>query len=135
MQFGDTVMLLSRLAVGAMATFLAIILWSRTRDTAWMFVIIGTVVAYGETVFGALELFGLVRRDLIVLSGVSVVKLVLVNLPLVFFSIGFLAMILRKEFRRKIVREPKTPKKPKQPKLKTSPKAQPEIPPETPQTK
>jgi hypothetical protein len=101
MQFGDTVMLLSRLVVGALATFLAIILWSRTRDTAWMFVIIGTIMAYGETVFSALELFGLVRRDLMVISGVSMVKLVLVNLPLVFYSVGFVVMILRKEFRVK----------------------------------
>jgi len=122
MQFGETVILLSRLVTGALATLLAIILWSRTRDTAWMFVIIGTVMAYGETVFTALESFGLVGGDLVVISGVSMVRLALTNLPLAFYGVGFAVMILRKELRQR---------PPKRPRIKPSR----ETPQEPPQTK
>lgn len=94
-----TVTLLSRLVFGAIATFLAIILWSKTRDTAWMFVVIGTVVGYGEAVFSTLEAFGLARMDLVVIGGVSVVRLVFANLPMMFYSIAFLIMVIRKSGR------------------------------------
>ena len=93
------IMILSKLTLGSLATFLSIILWSKTRETAWMFVIIGVIVAYGETVFQTLKTFGIVRADFLSFAGVSVFELVLANLPLLFFAIAFLAMILRKAVR------------------------------------
>ena len=90
------IMILSKLALGSAATFLSIILWSKTRETAWMFVILGVIVAYGETVFQTLKAFGIVHADFLVFAGVSVFELVLANLPLLFFATAFLVMILRK---------------------------------------
>ncbi len=89
-------MILSRLAVGAVATFFAIILWSKTRDVAWMFVVIGTIVSYGETVLSALEAFGVVRVEALVVEGVSVIRLVVANLPMIFFIVAFGVMLARK---------------------------------------
>ncbi len=40
----------SHLVLGAFATFCAILLWSRTRDMAWTFVIIGAIVSYADIV-------------------------------------------------------------------------------------
>ena len=97
----DTVaMILSRLVVGAVATFLAILVWSKTRDAAWMFVVVGTIIAYGDAVFTALEFFGLAHIDLFVVQGVSVVRLVLANLPMLFFALAFLLVVVRRSPRR-----------------------------------
>jgi hypothetical protein len=93
------VMILSRLVVGSLVTLLAIILWSKTRDTAWMFIVIGTIVSYGEIVFTALRAFGVVRADLLNLFGISVFEVVLVNLPLLFYAAAFIIMIARRSLR------------------------------------
>ena len=92
----EMILIITRLGIGAIATFLAIILWSKTRDTAWMFVVIGTIVNYGEIVFSTLEKFGVVRTDYIVIRGISVVKVGFANLPMLFFIIAFMIMIIRK---------------------------------------
>jgi hypothetical protein len=90
------IMLLSKLILGSAAAFLSIILWSKTRDTAWMFVIIGVIVAYGETVFRTLKAFGIIGERFLVFSGLCVFELVLANLPLIFFALAFFVMIVRK---------------------------------------
>jgi hypothetical protein len=90
---------LSRLALGSAATFLSILLWSKTRDTAWMFAIIGVITAYGEIVFQTLKAFGIVKAEFLVFFGVSVFEVVLSSLPLLFFAIAFLVVILRKAVR------------------------------------
>ncbi|UCF98098.1 MAG: hypothetical protein JSV89_00845 [Spirochaetaceae bacterium] len=92
----EFVVLLSRLATGAIATFFAILLWSQTRDVSWVLVIIGTLVSYAEIVFTTLESFGVVEVDFFVISGFPVLEMVLVNLPLVFLTLAFISMIVRK---------------------------------------
>jgi hypothetical protein len=88
-------MLVVQLAVGSAAAFLAIVFWAKTRDTAWMFCIIGVIAGYGGTIFRTLKSFGIVSADLLVISGIPVFDLVLANLPMLFFALAFLAVILR----------------------------------------
>ena len=96
MELTEFVVLLSRLATGAIATFFAILLWSQTRDVSWVLVIIGTLVSYVEIVFTTLETFGVVSADLFEFSGFPVLEMVLINLPLVFLTLAFISMIARK---------------------------------------
>lgn len=96
MPMQQTVEMLSRFALGAIATFLAILLWSRTRDSAWMLIVIGTIAYYGEVVFGALEAFGVVRLDMVTIGGIAVFPVVLANLPTLFFIAAFLVMVSRR---------------------------------------
>jgi hypothetical protein len=90
------VLILSRLVFGAIATFLAIVLWSRTRDAAWMLIVIGTIVGYGEVLFTTLESFGMVSVSALTIYGVSVFRVVFANLPTAFFILAFSVMIARK---------------------------------------
>ena len=96
MELTEFTVLLSRLATGAIATFFAILLWSQTRDVSWVLVIIGTLVSYAEIVLTTLETFGVVSSDLFYLSGFPVFEMVLVNLPLVFLTLAFISMIVRR---------------------------------------
>jgi len=92
-------LILSRLGVGAVGTFFAILLWSQTRDASWVLVIIGTLVSYAEIVFTTLERFGIISGELFFLSGFPLVRVLLANLPMVFFICAFIAMIARTRMR------------------------------------
>jgi len=89
-------MMLTRFVLSALATFLAIMVWTKTRDTAWMLIVVGTVAHYGEVVFSALETLGVVRLDLVRLGGIAVFPLVLGNLPTLFFILAFIAFVSRR---------------------------------------
>jgi hypothetical protein len=92
----EHIMLIIKLAFGSAAVFLAIILWSKTRDTAWMFVIVAVIASYGEIIFQTLKSFGIVSAELLVISEIPVFELVLANLPMFFLAAAFLAVISRK---------------------------------------
>lgn len=93
------VFIISRLVFGAGATFLAIILWSRTRDTAWMFIVVGTIFRYGQIMYDTFSLFGIVQADIVLIPGYLGINTVLENLPYIFFMIAFVIMI-RRTFRK-----------------------------------
>jgi hypothetical protein len=92
----QVILMLSRFVLGAIATFLAILLWSKTRDTAWMLIVVGTIAYYGEIVFTALESFGIIRLDVLKVAGIAVFPIVLANLPIFFFILAFLVMVVRR---------------------------------------
>ena len=93
------VFIISRLAVGAGAAFLAILLWSRTRDSAWMFIVVGTIFRYGQIMYNTFGLFGIVEEDIVLLPGYLGLDTVLENLPYLFFIIALIIM-LRRTFRK-----------------------------------
>ena len=101
MEFSDITVLI-RLFLGALATFVGILLWSRTRDAAWILVVLGVLVSYAEIIFSTLEKFGIVRMESLTVPGVGVlplegiIKLFLMNLPLILFVVAFLLVITRR---------------------------------------
>jgi hypothetical protein len=86
----------SRVLFGAFATFCAILLWSRTRDMAWTFVIVGTIISYAGIVYGTLETFGIINPDDFTLRGVHMVRIALADLPPLFLGIGFIVAVARR---------------------------------------
>ena len=86
----------SHLALGAFATFCAILLWSRTRDLAWTFVIIAAILSYADIVLATLRGFGILGEDLLSYRGVPVLQIALADLPLLFSGIGFAIAATRK---------------------------------------
>jgi hypothetical protein len=90
---GQIVFMYSRLILGALAAFFAIMLWSRTRDPAWMFVIIGTMTLYVEVIYSILELLGITTGYVLFLGTVSIVTILLPTLYMLFFIIALLIMV------------------------------------------
>lgn len=93
------ILLVSRLAVTAVATFLAIVLWSRTRDLAWMLMVVGTVALYADILYGLLARFGVIPEGPLVAPGVPLAVLVLSNLPTLLYAAAFAVMVARKRMR------------------------------------
>ena len=95
MDYGQLIVILSRLLSGAIVTFLAIILWSGTRDPAWMLIVAGAIIRYGEVMYLTLELFGITQKDWLTIAGIPMVNFVFDNLPNLLFIIAFSIIILR----------------------------------------
>jgi hypothetical protein len=98
MDTGELIFVVSRLSTGALAAFFAIMLWSKTRDVAWMLIVIGTIAAYVETVYTILQQFGVSGNQLMI-GSVPLAAIVLPNIRTGFFIAAFVVMVVRK-FRR-----------------------------------
>jgi hypothetical protein len=96
MSAGDTVLLVSRLATAAIAAILAILQWSRTRDIAWMLIVIGAISSYADILFDLFSRLGLVDESRYSLLGLPVGRVLLSNLPFLFLCAALLVMIARK---------------------------------------
>jgi hypothetical protein len=99
MNSGDTILLVSRLATAAAAAFLAILLWSRTRDLAWMLVVIGVIASYADILFDLLGRLGLIDEARYSFLGIPIGRILLVNLPYFFLCAALIVMIARKRLR------------------------------------
>jgi hypothetical protein len=86
---GHLIYILSRLILGALASFLAIMVWSKTRDVAWMLMAIGAIANYAEIVYSILGILGITE------GSAPMAALALTNLPTCFFIAAFLVMIAR----------------------------------------
>ena len=96
MDSGQLIYIISRLSLGALAAFFAILLWSKTRDVAWMLMVIGAIAAYVDTVYSILELFGITGSNLLSIGSMPVVSILLPSLPTIFFIAAFAVMVVRK---------------------------------------
>jgi hypothetical protein len=94
MDTGELLLISSRLVLGAAAAFFAIMLWSKTRDIAWMLMVGGTIVAYGEALYAVLDSFG-ISTPLPVLQSAPLAAVLLTNIPVLFFIAAFLVMVVR----------------------------------------
>jgi hypothetical protein len=99
MAIPEFIVVLSKLVLGAVATFLAILVWSRTREAAWVLVVSAVIASYAGIVYSALKTFGIVTEDALVVSGIPVAELVAQDLPELLFIAAFAAFLIRRRGR------------------------------------
>ena len=100
MDSGQLIYILSRLILGTIASFFAIMLWPRTRDAAWMLVVFGVIAFYAETVYTVLRIFGMAGEGIFVIGTMPLMSILLPSLPTVFFISALAVMVARKYRRR-----------------------------------
>ncbi|MBN2439769.1 MAG: hypothetical protein JXJ04_00430 [Spirochaetales bacterium] len=93
----NEIIILTRIVTGAIGAFFSILLWSKTREPAWIFIIIGSLCYYTEIIFSTLETFGILKKDILVIAGIPLVKILLINLPILFITIGFITILINKK--------------------------------------
>jgi hypothetical protein len=96
MDLGNTVYIVCRLVLGAVSSFLAILLWSRTRDAAWILVIISAIISYAETVYSILNLLGINSGTILSENAVLIISISLSCMPTALIAAAFAVMALRK---------------------------------------
>ena len=91
----EIVFYIIRLVLGGIAAFLAIMLWSRTRDAAWMSLVAGAITGYAGIVYEMLIKLGIASASSLMIGGISLSTLLFAVVPTLFFILAFILMLLR----------------------------------------
>ena len=87
----EVIFYIIKLVLGGIAAFLAILLWSRTRDSAWMALVAG----YGGIVYEMLVKIGIVGSMGVSVAGIPLAALLFAVIPSLFYILGFTLMVIR----------------------------------------
>ena len=101
MDAGQMIFVSSQLILGAIAAFLAILLWPKIRDAAWMLIIFGIIVAYIETIYSILKTFGIGTEEIMIFGSVPLISFILPAIRMIFFISAFAIMIYKQSRREK----------------------------------
>ena len=96
MDSGQLIYTICRLVLGAVAAFFAIMLWSKTRDPAWMLMVVGAIASYAEVVYSILVLFGASGGNILSVGSMPLASILFPCLPVIFFIAAFAVMVFRK---------------------------------------
>ena len=95
MEQAEIILYIVKVALGGIAAFLAILLWSRTRDSAWMSLVAGMITSYASVVLEMMAKFGMLELRGPEVFGLPVIQLVFAAVPCLFFILSFILMLLR----------------------------------------
>lgn len=85
-----------QLSFGFLAAFTAILSWSKTRESAWLFIISGTLMHYISLLYQTLTTLGVLNPQLWPVGGIPLLALVLQVMPFLMYTIGFILFLLKK---------------------------------------
>ncbi len=88
MPLKEVVMITSQIAAGAVVSFLAIILWSHTREVEWVLIIIGVIVKYVQILVSSFSTLGIIQSEFYI-------EMILRILPLIFYSLAFITRLVK----------------------------------------
>ena len=84
-----------KLVLGGISAFCAIMLWSKTRDAAWMSLAAGVVTSYASFVYDMMTKLGVILPSTFAVAGIPLPTLLFAFVPSCFFIIAFILMIRR----------------------------------------
>ncbi len=84
-----------KLIVGFLAAFTSVLLWSKTRDGAWLAMVMGVVFLYLGTLFEILDAFGFIMYKSLLYGEIEILPLIFTILTYLFFSIGMMIFLFR----------------------------------------
>ncbi|MDR2444836.1 MAG: hypothetical protein LBD44_02710 [Spirochaetaceae bacterium] len=97
MDTGSLVLIVSRLLFSAVAAVFAIVTWSKTREAAWMLLVLSAISSYAETVYSILEMFGITKDFFPVIGSVPVATIIVSCLPSIFFIAAFWVFLAKRK--------------------------------------
>ncbi|AEE16537.1 hypothetical protein [Treponema brennaborense] len=95
MQQPELILYVIKLVLGGVAAFFAIMLWSKTRDTAWMSLVAGTVTSYAGIVYDLMCRLGIIVPGGLVVREIPVATMFFAAIPPLFFIVAFILMLIR----------------------------------------
>ena len=91
--------LLVSLVLGAIASFLAIICWTRASSLAWILVVAAILASYAGILYRALRLFGFFSASEISVFASSLASLLSTGIPQLLFIAACAAFLSEKHWR------------------------------------
>ena len=95
MEQSEIILYIIKLALSGIAAFLAIALWSKTRDAAWMSLVAGAITGYAGMVFDLLVKLGIIIAGGVQITGIPLSTLLFTVIPSLFFILAFMLMLHR----------------------------------------
>jgi hypothetical protein len=86
-----------KMLFGFSLAFLAILSWAKTRESAWILIIAGSLLRYVELIYSILEELEILSPSWGSMGDVSVLNILLTILPLAFLTVGFLMFLIKKK--------------------------------------
>jgi hypothetical protein len=96
---GVVILIAARLFFSALATVFAIVIWSKTRDSAWVLMILGVVSGYAENIYFVLAMLGITESLPLAIDTVPVVAILLSCLPSIFFIAAFRVFLSKRKIK------------------------------------
>jgi len=84
-----------KLVLGGICAFLAIMLWSKTRDPAWMSLVAGAITSYTGLMFNLMLDLGIITVGPVSVYGIPLSVLLFTAVPSVFYILAFILMLIR----------------------------------------
>jgi len=85
-----------KLVAGGITAFLAIMLWSKTRDISWMSLVAGFITTYAGMVYELMIDLHIITAAGPVVWGLPLSTLLFTIVPFVFFILAFILMLIRR---------------------------------------
>ncbi|MBQ7158132.1 MAG: hypothetical protein IJS09_01720 [Treponema sp.] len=95
MEQSEIILYIIKLILSGIAAFLAIALWSKTRDAAWMSLVAGAITGYAGMVFELLVKMGIIIAGGIQIADIPLSTLLFAIIPTLFFILAFILMLRR----------------------------------------
>ncbi|MGI0529196.1 hypothetical protein [Treponema socranskii] len=92
---GDIILSIIKLVLGGIAAFCAILLWSKTRDAAWMSLAAGVVTSYASFVYDMMTELGVILPNALTVADIPLPTFLFAVVPSCFFIVAFILMIRR----------------------------------------
>ncbi|MGP1588099.1 MAG: hypothetical protein ACTTHG_07150 [Treponemataceae bacterium] len=83
------ILFIIKLVLWGFAAIFAILLWAKTRDLSWMFIVAGTVFQYCAIVYDLLYAFGIIPQKFFLIFEIPFFSLFFTVLTPVFYFIAF----------------------------------------------
>jgi hypothetical protein len=90
----EAIPVIVRMVCSFLAAFTAIAIWSKTRDAAWMLVVLGAIFFFIDALYATLVLIGLATYSLPFWQDFPLLKSVLSGLPYILLASGFLVFLI-----------------------------------------
>jgi len=91
----EMLLFIVKLVLGGITAFLAIMLWSKTRDAAWMSLVAGAVTSYAGIVYDMMVRLGIIIPGGLSVAGIPLATLLFTVIPSCFFILAFILMLIR----------------------------------------
>jgi hypothetical protein len=95
MSQSDLILFIIKLVLGGITAFLAIMLWSKTRDASWMSLVAGAVTSYAGIVYDMMVRLGIIIPGGLSVAGIPLTTLLFNIIPSCFFILAFILMLMR----------------------------------------
>lgn len=91
----EAIPVLVRMVFSFFAAFAAIALWSKSRDAAWMLVVLGAIFYFIDAFYATLVIIGITSYSLTFAGDIPLLESILAGLPPFFLTVGFLVFLIR----------------------------------------